>query len=352
MTFQTINDLPTSAELDELYPITDEHALDSYRCQAQRILDGEDPRMLVVVGPCSAYSPDAVDEYSDRLARLSESLRERLFIIMRLVLVKPRTRGGWEGIMIQPDPTQPPNIREGVMVSRKMMHDAGKKLPLADEMVNTENAQDFDKTLSYIWIGARTSLSPQHRNAGSGLESPLGIKHPTNGSIERGVDGVSVAQQPHDLYLGGKHVRSSGNHFAHLILRGSEQEPHANYDPASLSKATKFLTDASSSIQNPAIIVDVSHDNARINGGKDVSLQMAVIDTVMNHRKRRREEYRLVRGFMIESFLEGGSQSLKGKTSADQIVRGQSITDPCLSWGDSESVLRKLADDVDEDRGF
>lgn len=348
MAFQTINDIPTKAELDELYPITGEHSVDSHRMQTKAILSGNDPRrMLAVVGPCSAYSPDAIQEYSDRLARLAEDLRERLFIIMRLVLVKPRTRGGWEGIMIQPDPTQPPNIREGVMVSRKMMHEVGKKLPLADEMVNTENAQGFDRPLSYTWIGARTSLSPQHRNAGSGLESPLGIKHPTNGSIGHGVDGVYVAQRPHDLYLGGKHEHSSGNPHAHLILRGSEQEPHANYDLASLAKADRLLTDPKSQIVNPAIIVDASHDNSRLNGSKDESLQTAVIDTVMYHLKKGRASYRLVRGFMLESFLKGGSQSLAGKISVDQIEYGQSITDACLSWEDSEMTLRNLADDVD-----
>lgn len=348
MTFQTINDIPTQTELDEFYPITDEHSVDSHRVQTKAILSGNDPRrMLAVVGPCSAYSPDAVQEYSDRLARLAENLRERLFIIMRLVLVKPRTRGGWEGIMIQPDPTQPPNIREGVIVSRKMMREVGKKLPLADEMVNTENARGFDKPLSYTWIGARTSLSPQHRNAGSGLESPLGIKHPTNGSIGHGVDGVYVAQRPHDLYLGGKHEHSSGNPYAHLILRGSEQEPHANYDPASLAKADRLLMDPESQIVNPAIIVDASHDNARINGGKDASLQAAVIDTVMNHIRRKRAEYGLVRGFMIESFLKGESQSLAGKISADQIEYGQSVTDACLSWDETEITLRNLADEVD-----
>lgn len=325
-----IDDLPSRELLDEKYPMAPSPQLASYRKQTEDILAGRDKRLIALVGPCSAHPPDAVYETADMLARVQEDIKERILVIMRMVITKPRSRVGYKGPLIQPDPEKPENIRGGIYATRKMYHRVGQQLPMGDEMVYTDNAEEFDNPLTYIWVGARTTLSQQHREAASGLESSVGMKNPTSGSLERAVDSVVAAQSPHHRLSKGQHILTDGNPNAHLILRGTENEPHANYDPSSIAKAHRLLRDPENAISNPAIMVDASHDNCRNGSGRDPYLQELVIASVMLGIEARREEYESIRGFMIESFPEG-----------------KSITDPCLPLFETEECLRETADKLD-----
>jgi len=340
MSIQDIQALPTAEELDEQFPIGSEHRVQEYRAQTQDILARRDPRYLMITGPCSAWPPEAVDEYTDRLARLQEEVRDQILCIMRVYIQKPRTALGWPGPHNQPDPLAPPNICEGIILCRRMMDSVAKRVPIMDEMLDPDGVSLFGPLMTDIAVGARSTQNSKHRQVASGLDVPVSIKNPTSGSIEVGVDGVQVAQHANDFVLRGRHVRSSGNPYAHLILRGGKPGP--NYDPQSLALAANLLTDPDRGIQNPAIVIDASHDNCKNGNGKDPELQCVVLDSVMAGVLRRREEYELVRGFMLESFLRGGKQPI----GPDMRHDGTSITDPCLSWERTEAVIRELAEKI------
>jgi 3-deoxy-7-phosphoheptulonate synthase len=218
-----------------------------------------------------------------------------------------------------------------------MMWRVGKQLPLADEMLYTSNGASFASPLTYTAVGARSTEDTEHRHVASGLESVVGMKNPTSGNIVKGVDGVQVAQHPQHLLLNNKHVETSGNSFAHLVLRGGETS--SNYGPESLAIATRELLEKKRHIQNPAVVVDASHDNSRNGHGKDPSLQAYVVRSVLDGIRHRREEYALVRGFMIETHILGGRQ-----TGTPNPEIPQSITDPCISWEEYERIVLDTAD--------
>lgn len=342
MGMQIINDVHSQQELDEMYPIESEHRLEEYGDTVRNILSGEDPRMALVIGPCSIHDPDAAYEYADRLARLQEEVQDRLFLIMRLYLQKPRTTFGWEGMMKQPDPMGEPNIREGVRVCREMMYKIGKQLPLADEMLYTHNAHpeaNFDRMLTYIAVGARSTQNSEHRHLASALDSVVGVKNPTSGDIVEGVDGVEVTQGRHNLYLAGKHVQTDGNKFAHLILRGGKSG--SNYGAQSIALAAEELRKRE--LHNPAIVVDCAHDQIKVNGrGKMPELMDYVAQSVMLGKRMEIPGSELVRGLMIESNLKEGNQKI-----GPDMEYGKSITDPCRGWEASEQLVLDIADQVD-----
>ncbi len=340
MSIRVINDLPSSAELDERFPIGPEHRIEEHRQTARAILAGVDPRLLLVAGPCSSWPSKGVYDFADRATALQERVRDRIFIVDRMYVQKPRTTEGWPGPLTQPDPGAPHDIRRGILLCREMMWRIGKQLPLADEMLYTQNVDGFASPLTYIAVGARSSEDTEHRHVASGLESVVGIKNPTSGNIVKGVDGVQVAQHPQHLLLSGKHVETTGNPYAHLVLRGGETA--ANYGPESLALAMRELQDKKRRIQNPAIVVDASHDNSRNGHGKDPSLQAYVVRNVLDGVRRRREEFALVRGFMIEAHILGGKQ--QGTPNPDI---PQSITDPCVSWEEFERIVLDTADTLD-----
>ena len=338
MSFETISNLPSVADIAKQYPITEEHDIAANREAVSKVLSGEDPRLLVITGPCSAYPFDTVREYSDRLAALrDEGIREKILLVLRTYIQKPRTTVGWPGPLNQPDPLVDTNIVSGIEQCRSMMCDVGKEHPLADEMLFTHNKDYFSGILSYMALGARSAEDMEHRYIASGVDMPVGVKNSTSGDIEVGVNGVQAVQASHEFAHHGDHVRSSGNQYAHLILRGGKDS--SNYSPRSIAKAHHFMTDPKRNIVNPSIVVDASHDNSRNGSGKDPLLQEHVINDVIFGVTGQREEYEHVRGFMMESNIKAGAQKIA--PGMDPYV---SITDPCLSWEDTERILRSMAE--------
>ncbi|NTW30979.1 MAG: 3-deoxy-7-phosphoheptulonate synthase, partial [Candidatus Moranbacteria bacterium] len=299
------------------------------REEIQDILDGKDSRLILVVGPCSAWPEAAVLEYAKRLKGLSGAVSDRLKIVMRVYTQKPRTVDGWNGLLIQPDPFSPPDMDEGLRRAAALMERIVLMgLPIADEALFLSPSHVLSRWLSWTAIGARSSEDQEHRAYASGIGIPVGLKHPTSGSISVGTNGVVAARLPQCSPLFSPDSFTEGNPFAHLVLRGGESGP--NYDAEDIAFATRALRERG--VSNPAVIVDASHDNARIDGAKNPSRQIAVTREVLASLPSNREAREGFRGFMLESFLKPGNQDIR-KTGTDGIdTDGLSITDPCLSW--------------------
>lgn len=337
MAIRSVQELPDPTHLTEMYPVTPSHRVGAHRTELQEILAGRDDRLMMVVGPCSAWPSEAVETYADKLARLQEDIGSQLKLVMRTYIQKPRTTLGWPGPMNMPDPLGPVDIRKGIAECRRLMVSvAGRNLAIADEMLFTHNAGYFEDALSYVALGARSAEDMEHRYIASGFDAPVGVKNTTGGDIKIGVNGVLSSQSPHQFALNNAQVETDGNPYAHLILRGGGGR--SNYDPESIALADKLLAEAK--VHNPAIVVDASHDNSLNGKGKDHTLQMQVIKSVLLGIADRREEYRRVKGFMLESFLRDGAQKIGPEMTRD----GLSITDPCLGWDKTERLLRDAAD--------
>ncbi|MDP1689579.1 MAG: 3-deoxy-7-phosphoheptulonate synthase [bacterium] len=324
------------------FPFTDKNKslVEKTKLEVESILRGEDARLLFIIGPCSAWPFDATLEYAKRLKEVEEKVKDVMRIVMRVYIQKPRTTKGWTGPVNQPDPFMSPDIEEGIRYSRKLMLqvlDIG--LPIADEALFTHNAEGFIELLSWVAIGARSAEDQEHRVFASAIDCPVGMKNPTSGSIEIGVNSVIAAQNKHTAVFNGYQVETLGNPYAHLVLRGGSAKP--NYDLESLRFARDILL--SQKVQNPAIMIDVSHENTRVNGKKDPMRQAQIIEEVLNILRANDDVRPHVKGFMVESFLKSGSQNLDLCTK-DTIERdGLSITDPCLGWEESEKLLLQTA---------
>jgi 3-deoxy-7-phosphoheptulonate synthase len=314
-------------------------SIDKHRTEIEAILSGKDQRLVVVVGPCSAWPDTAVLEYAERLKKLNDKVSHALKLVMRVYIQKPRTIKGWTGPVNQPDPLSPPDIAAGALYCRKLMTQVVEMgLPIADEALFTHNARGFIELLSWVAIGARSSEDQEHRIFASGIDCPVGIKNPTHGSIKIGVNGVVAAQHSHYIVLDGNEVETDGNQYAHLVLRGSNDRP--NYSLADISEVAEQCN--KNNVYNPAVIIDVSHDNCVVNGVKDHNAQAGIILEVVNNLKTNPELKTLVKGFMLESFIKPGKQNAETANPID--LCGLSITDPCLGWDDTEALLLKLAD--------
>ncbi len=341
MAIQTIQALPSVEEISEAIPVKPSHRIPEHRAAVQRIIEGGDPRKLAIVGPCSAYPVEAVEAYAEKLARLQEQLHDQILIVMRCYTQKPRTTTGWTGIMQEPDPLEgKKDLVKGIWTARRMMSNVADILPIADEMLYSENAPYCEPLLTYIAVGARSTEDQEHRQLASGLDLPVGMKNTTSGSIEIGVNGVVAAQAQHEFPYRGLHVRTSGNPHAHLILRGGNDGP--NYDPHSIATADRLLQEQvrKGTIKNPAILIDASHDNAMNGSGKDPELQSDVVHAVLRCLLRGRKEYQRIVGFMIEGYEKSGKQSIKEGMD----MEGLSITDGCLDWKQTEVLLKEMAD--------
>jgi len=337
--------LPSSDEIIARFPLSEEGQarVRRDRAEVREILSGKDPRLLVVVGPCSAWPAEAVLEYAARLSALERDVRDALKLVLRVYVQKPRTARGWTGPVNQPDPFAPPDVEAGMLYCRALMVRAVEMgLAIADEALFTHNARGFAELLAWIAIGARSSEDQEHRIWASAVEAPVGMKNPTSGCIGVGVNSVLAAQSPHVAVFDGYQVETTGNPFAHLVLRGGSEGP--NYHLDDLCLARRLLLERA--ILNPAVLIDASHDNCRIDGRRDPEAQEDVVREVLSNLRGRPELRALVRGFLLESFLLAGSQSLE-RCSAETIERGGlSITDPCLSWGRTQTLLLDIADEV------
>lgn len=341
MSFTKVKPIPTAEEIIQAHPLPEEALLGiaEHRKEVKDILAGRDKRLLLVIGPCSAWPSDAVLEYARRLAKINEEVKDKLKLVLRVYIQKPRTTKGWTGPVNQPDPLLPSDVAAGAMYCRAMMVEAIKMgLPIADEALFTHNAKGFMELLSWVAVGARSGEDQEHRIFASAVDCPVGMKNPTSGSLVIATNNIIAAQYHHTAVFDGYQVETTGNPYAHMVLRGGLEGP--NYDSASIKEATRIMQEKN--VSNPAIIVDASHDNCRVNGVKSLEKQEQVVYDVLEAMQQDKE-LNLVKGFMIESFLKPGNQKVD-LDNPDALDRdGLSITDPCLGWEQTEAMLRKLA---------
>ena len=310
------------------------------RREIKAILEGRDQRLLMIVGPCSAWPKAAVLEYASKLVKLNAQVGHALKLVMRVYIQKPRTTKGWTGPVNQPDLFAGPDIEAGVRYTRDMMIKVLEMgLPIADEALFTHNAKVFLELLSWVAIGARSTEDQEHRIFASALDCAVGLKNPTHGSLAIGVNSVVAAQHPHVAVFDGDEIQTHGNQHAHLVLRGANNAP--NYAVSHLEEVKCLM--AKHHIQHPSVMIDASHDNCLVNGKKDHRLQPSIVLNIMKSLRSRPDLRRLVKGFMLESFLQEGHQTVDLDHPESINLNGLSITDPCLGWEHTEEFLLQLA---------
>ncbi len=325
--------LPTPRQLRAQFSVSPLLAaqIDQHREAIRRILHGEDHRVLVVVGPCSVHDEVAALEYGERLAALADEVSDRFLIVMRAYLEKPRTTVGWKGLLYDPERTGTGDLNQGLVRSRRLLLNlASLGLPLATEALNPMAMDYLEDVISWTAVGARTTESQIHREMVSGCAMPVGFKNGTDGSIGVVINAMKSAAHSHHrfgLSSGGQPamITTAGNRDTHLVLRGGRGI--TNYDANSISAATGLLADAG---LNTAVMVDCSHDNAC----KQAERQLGIARDVMAQKSAGNAR---IRGLMLESFLEYGRQD-----DGDELIYGCSITDPCIGWEQTETLLRSL----------
>ncbi|MBQ9064434.1 MAG: 3-deoxy-7-phosphoheptulonate synthase [Blautia sp.] len=342
MSFEFIKKLPSPEEVRNQYPLSrDLINLKKERDEElRRIFTGEDDRFIVIIGPCSADNEDAVCDYLSRLRRVQEKISDKVFIVPRVYTNKPRTTGeGYKGMMHQPDPEKKPNLLAGLVAIRKMHIRAVKEsgFTCADEMLYPENYRYLSDILSYVAVGARSVEDQQHRLTVSGMDVPAGMKNPTSGDLAVMMNSVVAAQGAHRFIYRSWEVETTGNPLAHTILRGAvnrhgEAIPNYHYEDLLLLKE-KY--EEKSSLKNPACIVDANHSNSN----KKYEQQIRISQEVLHSRMLDPDIRKLVKGLMIESYIEPGCQKIGAAH-----VYGKSITDPCLGWDESEKLLYTIAE--------
>ena len=340
MSMNFIRKLPIPKEIKEQFPLTAELAERKAKRDAeiQSVFSGESDKFVLVIGPCSADHEDSVMEYITRLARLGERVQDKIIMIPRIYTGKPRTTGdGYKGILHQPNPEGQPDLLQGVITVRELHMRAFRETGLtsADEMLYPENYRYLDDLLSYVAIGARSVEDQHHRMTASGLNIPVGMKNPTSGDISVMMNSITAAQHPHAFIYRGWEVKSDGNPYAHAILRGYVDEhgnSYPNYHYENLSNLAE--TYAKKPLVNPAAVIDTNHANS----GKKWSEQPRIAHDILESRRKNADIQRLVKGLMIESYLEDGAQKIEDG------VFGKSITDPCLGWEKTERLVLEIAD--------
>lgn len=332
--------LPTLQEIKAMYPIDD--TLAEFKKETDRtlknIFEGKDDRLLLVIGPCSADREDAVLDFIGRLRTVQEKVRDKIVIVPRIYTNKPRTTGdGYKGMLHQPDPHESENMLKGLIAIRKLHIKALQEtgFSCADEMLYPENHFYLSDVLSYVAVGARSVENQFHRLTASGLDIPVGMKNPTSGDLAVMMNSIRAAQHPHTFVYTGWEVNSKGNTLAHAILRGSVDrygQTIPNYHYEDLQTLCQMYAQAG--LANPAVIVDTNHSNS----AKKYDEQPRIAKEIMHSTRCDKEIYKLVKGLMIESYIEDGAQSPDGG------VYGKSITDPCLGWEKTERLIFELAD--------
>ncbi len=340
MSFEFVAKLPTPKEIREKFPVPDKLAALKQKRDAQiaDVITGKSNKFLVIIGPCSADNEDALCEYVTRLAEINDKVKDKLILIPRIYTNKPRTTGeGYKGIVSQPDPEKKPDFTSGLIAMRKMHIHAIEvsELTAADEMLYPDNWGYVEDILSYVAIGARSVEDQQHRMTASGFDVPAGMKNPTSGTLSVMLNSIYAAQHPHDFIYRGDEVKTNGNPLAHAVLRGSSNkhgQSIPNYHYEDLSMLYNLYQEYD--LQNPACIIDSNHNNSN----KQFEQQIRIVKEVMHSRKLNKDIHTMVKGVMIESYLEEGSQKIGDG------VYGRSITDPCLGWEDSERLIYDIAE--------
>ena len=342
MSFNFVKKLPTPAEIREQYPVSD--AIIQVKKERdemiRKVFTGESDKFLVIIGPCSADNEDAVLDYVHRLARVREKVSDKLILIPRIYTNKPRTTGeGYKGMVHQPDPEKKPDMLAGILAIRHMHMRAVAEtgLTAADEMLYPENWRYLSDILSYVAVGARSVENQQHRLTVSGIDIPAGMKNPTSGDLSVMLNSVVAAQHGHDFIFRGWEVQTDGNPLTHTILRGAVDKygkTIPNYHYEDLYRLYEMYQERN--LLNPACVVDANHSNS----GKRHMEQIRIVKEVMHSRTHSKEIENLVKGVMIESYIEAGSQKI------GEHIYGKSITDPCLDWDSSEQLIYTIAERV------
>ena len=329
MSFKFVKQLPSPEEIKEMSPVTEEmkKVKETRDRLIQDVITGNSDKFLVIVGPCSADNEEAVCDYTNRLAKVQEKVADRLVLVPRIYTNKPRTTGeGYKGMLHQPDPEAKPDVLAGILAIRHMHIRSIKETGLtsADEMLYPDNWHYLSDLLSYVAIGARSVENQEHRLMVSGLDIPVGMKNPTSGDFSVMLNSVVAAQHGHDFISRGWEVSTEGNPLTHTILRGAVNK-HGNTIPNYHYEDLQLLLEmyGERDLANPAVIIDSNHSNS----GKKYEQQIRIVKEVLHSRLVSKDIRQLVKGVMIESYIEPGNQKI-----GPNHVYGKSITDPCLGW--------------------
>ena len=332
--------LPIPMKIKEQYPASEKaiKIKEERDAELKAIFEGKDKRLILVIGPCSADNEDSVIDYISHLVPVQEKVKDKILIVPRIYTGKPRTTGdGYKGMLHQPDPNGESNLLKGIVAIRKLhmraLNETG--LSCADEMLYPENYRYLNDLLSYVAIGARSVENQQHRLTASGLDIPVGMKNPTGGDLSVMMNSITAGQHPHEFIYRGWEVQSHGNPYTHAILRGYVNKRGVslpNYHYEDLMRVCELYSKAN--LQNPAIIVDTNHANS----GKKFLEQPRIAKEVLHCCRHSSEIDSVVKGLMIESYIEDGCQKI------GEGVYGKSITDPCLGWEKTEKLIFELAD--------
>ena len=327
-------------EVKEMYPLTAEMS-DVVRKRADEIRDiftGRSDKFVLIIGPCSADREDSVIDYISRLRKVADKVQDKIFIIPRIYTNKPRTTGeGYKGMLHQPNPEEKPDMFKGIVAIRELHMKALAEtgFSCADEMLYPENHRYLDDVLAYVAVGARSVEDQQHRLTASGVDIPVGMKNPTSGGYSVMINAIKAAQHGHTFIYRGWEVHSDGNPLAHAILRGyanKHDQAMPNYHYEDLMLLNQFYNEAG--LENPAVIIDCNHANS----GKNPFEQVRIAKEVLNSRSYNEDLKSMVKGLMIESYIEDGNQKI------GEGVYGKSITDACLGWEKSERLILDLAE--------
>lgn len=340
MNMEFIRKLPTPKELKEQFPVNEKIAAikEARDKEIKDIFEGKEDKLILVIGPCSADNEDAVIDYISRLRRVQEKVSDKIFMIPRIYTNKPRTNGmGYKGMLHQPDPEKKEDMLKGIIAIRELHKRAVEEtgFTCADEMLYPENQRYLSDLLSYIAVGARSVEDQQHRLTASGSGIPVGMKNPTGGDISVMMNSIIAAQSSHMFLYRGWEVKSPGNPLAHAILRGYVDKfgrNIPNYHYEDLQNLLEAYGERN--LVNPAVIIDTNHSNS----GKRYEEQIRISKDIMHSCHVSKDIRKLVKGLMIESYIEDGAQKI------GEGCYGKSITDPCLGWEKTEKLIYELAE--------
>ncbi len=332
--------LPIPQQIKNRYPVTEELKTirDKREDELKAIFRGESDKFLLIIGPCSADNKEAVLDYISRLRTVQDEVKDKIFIVPRIYTNKPRTTGdGYKGMLHQPNPDERPDMLNGILSIRDLHMSALKDygFTCADEMLYPENYRYLSDLLAYVAIGARSVENQQHRLTASGINEPVGMKNPTGGDLSIMMNSITAAQHSHTFIYRGWEVKSSGNPYAHAIMRGYTDftgKYVSNYHYEDLVKLNELY--ANTNLLNPSAVIDANHANS----GKQYLEQIRIAKDVVYSCNHNKDIRKLVKGLMIESYIEDGAQKI------GEHVYGKSITDACLGWEKSRDLIYKIAD--------
>ena len=334
--------LPTAYEIKMQYPLSKEHteAKKVFDKKVADVFKSESDKFILIIGPCSADTPDSVMEYMHRLAKVQEVVKDKILIIPRVYTNKPRTTGdGYKGMVHQPNPNEKPDMLKGIMAIRNLHTQVISETGFfcADEMLYPENYSYLSDLLSYVAVGARSVENQQHRLVSSGMDIPVGMKNPTSGDYSVMLNSIVAATHSHTFIYNGWEVETKGNPLSHAILRGyvdKHGQSFPNYHYEDLIRLHSMMLEKE--LKNPAVIIDTNHSNSN----KQFKEQIRIAKEIIHSKNNSDELKTFIKGLMIESYLEEGCQKI------GEHVYGKSITDPCLGFEDSKNLIYHIADTI------